>query len=374
MGKRVLITGLATYWGGRIAQNLEADPQVEVIVGLDTSEPVMALERTEFVRTDESFSLLSRIVQATQVDTIIHAAMVVDSTRMNDRRIHENNVIGTINLLAAVARPESKVTSVIVKSSTLVYGAAATDPTWFDEEATRTTEARTRVERSLLEVEGYLRDFAEDNSGIDVTILRFANVLGEGIVTPLSQALSLPLVPQVLGFDPLMQFVEQDDVVRAIRFVVDRRISGVYNVAGDGRLPWSEIMAIAGKRPLYLPPMLTSLASGPLARLRIVDLPPELLDLLRFGRGVDNRRFKDRGFRYQYSTAAAVEHLVERQRVASVLRRARPAYRYEADVEAFFRHSPAVSRPVVDPSDVDPSDVDPSGVDPSGVSPPAATF
>ena len=30
---RVLITGLSTYWGGRLAQALERDPDVEVIVG-----------------------------------------------------------------------------------------------------------------------------------------------------------------------------------------------------------------------------------------------------------------------------------------------------------------------------------------------------
>ena len=38
MGRRVLITGLATFWGGLVAQRLEADPTVDVIIGLDTRE------------------------------------------------------------------------------------------------------------------------------------------------------------------------------------------------------------------------------------------------------------------------------------------------------------------------------------------------
>ena len=33
-GRRVLVTGLGTFWGGRIAQALERDPSVEVIVGI----------------------------------------------------------------------------------------------------------------------------------------------------------------------------------------------------------------------------------------------------------------------------------------------------------------------------------------------------
>jgi UDP-glucose 4-epimerase len=344
MGRRILITGLGTFWGGSVARALESDRNVEVIVGVDTSEPTVALERTEFVRTDENFSILSRILAATQVDTIVHAALVVDSTRMGDQRIHENNVIGTINLLAALARPDSSVTSLVVKSSTLVYGAAQRDPTWFDEDAERSGRARTQVERSLLEVESHLRDFAEDNPRTRVAVLRFANVLGDEIVTPLGQALGLPLVPQILGFDPLVQFVEQDDVVRALTFAVERSLSGVFNVAADGHLPWSEILAIAGKRPLYLPPILTSAALEPLARLHVLDLPPELIDLLRFGRGVDNRRLKAAGYSYRYTTAGAVRHLVESRRVRAVIGENSPTYRYQADVEAFFRHSPAVIR------------------------------
>ena len=62
MGMRVLITGLSTFWGGRVAQALEADPEVEVIIGLDTREPTVKLERTEYVRSDENYSILSRIV------------------------------------------------------------------------------------------------------------------------------------------------------------------------------------------------------------------------------------------------------------------------------------------------------------------------
>src|SRR5207247_9132407 len=116
--------------------------------------------------------------------------------------------------------PASSVRQIVVKSSTLVYGSTYQDPAWFREETPRTHGARTRVERSLLEVEGYLHDFAEDNPHVTISLLRFANVLGTDIVTPLSQALSLPVVPSILGYDPLLQFVEEDDVVRSIEFVM----------------------------------------------------------------------------------------------------------------------------------------------------------
>ena len=137
VGRRVLITGLGSFWGGRVAEALEKDPDVEVIVGVDTREPSVPLERTEFVRADQSYSILSRIVKATQVDTIVHTFLVVDSTRVSARTLHEQNVIGTMNLLAAAGAPGSSVRQVVVKSSTLVYGSSWQDPTWFREDMTR---------------------------------------------------------------------------------------------------------------------------------------------------------------------------------------------------------------------------------------------
>jgi len=343
MGRRVLITGLATFWGGLVAQRLESDPSIDVIIGLDTREPEVELERTEYVRTDENYSILARIVKAARIDTIVHTFLVVDSGTMRPRLMHEINVIGTMNLFAAASAPGSTVRDVVVKSSAYVYGSTKGDPVWFREETPRTSSPRTRVEQSLEAVEGYVRDFAEDNPHVNVTLLRFSNVLGPDIVTSISKALELPAVPSVFGFDPRLQFVHEDDVIRSILFVLDRHLPGIYNVAGDGLIPWSEVAKICGKRTLPLPPFGTSLAVLPFRRIG-VQLPDELLDLLRYGRGIDNRRLKRAGFTYNYTSAGAVEAFVEALRLRRTVGGTQPDYRYERDVEQFFRHSPAVVR------------------------------
>jgi UDP-glucose 4-epimerase len=342
MGKRVLVTGLATFWGGRVAQALEADPDVDVIVGLDRFEPTVKLERTEYVRSDESYSILARIVKAARIDTIVHTFLVVDSTQMRSRSMHEINVIGTMNLFAAASAPESTVRDVVVKSSTLVYGSSPKDPVWFSEETRRSHTPRHPVERSLTEVEGYVRDFAVDNPHVTVALLRFSNVLGPDISTPIAKALQLPLVPALFGFDPRLQFVHEDDVIRAILFVLANGVQGIYNVAGDGLLPWSEVAAICGKRTLPLPPYGLGFAAGPLRRLGI-DLPPELIDLLTYGRGADNRRLKRTGFEYHHTSAGAVRAFVEAVRLRQTVGSTEPDYQYQRDVEQFFRHSPAVA-------------------------------
>ena len=72
-----------------------------------------------------------------------------------------------------------------------------------------------------------------------------------------------------------------------------------------------------------------------------------MLAQLRFGRGVDNRRFKAAGFEYGYTSREAVIALAEHLRLHPLLRDGGEPYRYEREVEEFLRWSPNVrnSRP-----------------------------
>jgi UDP-glucose 4-epimerase len=53
---------------------------------------------------------------------------------------------------------------------------------------------------------------------------------------------------------------------------------------------------------------------------------------------------KRAGFEYRYTSAGAVRAFVEALRLRGTVGDDEPTYRYERDVEAFFRHSSAVVR------------------------------
>jgi UDP-glucose 4-epimerase len=341
---RVLVTGLGTFWGSHLAQRLEQRPDVELVVGVDTREPRLPLRRTEFVKVDASYGILQRMVRATQVDTVLHTHLEVDSTRVSSRRLHEVNVIGTMNLLAAAAADGSSVRKVVVKASTLVYGSNFDDPYFFRETTRRTHPATTPVERSLVEVDALVRDFAEDNPDVSVTSLRFANVLGNDLTTVFSSMLRMRVVPEVFGFDPRLQFVHEDDMTRALEHATTAGAPGTFNVAGPGTITWGEACRLVGRRRLAMPPVMTGAASVPMRMLRIIDIPPEVLSLLRYGRAVDTDAFVATGFEYGFTSLATVEAFARAQRLERVVG-SPPAYEYEHDVEDFFRNSSAVVRP-----------------------------
>jgi UDP-glucose 4-epimerase len=342
--KRILVTGLSTYWGGRLAQALESDRDIDVIVGVDSEDPTRELERTEFVRVGAQHALLRRIVEAAEIDTVVDARLVVESTTTSARNAHENNVIGTMNILAACGGPNSTVKKLVFKSSAHFYGTAQDDPAFFTEQMGRPHPPTTPIERDIVEAEASVAEFAEQCRDCEVTVLRCSNVLGPEVRTSHSALLRLPFVPMILGFDPRYQFVHEDDVVAALAHAIRNDMPGIYNVAGDGVLALSEVAGLLGKPYVpVLPPWGTGLAASVARRLG-VRVPPELLSQLRFGRGLDNRKLKATGFVYRYTTRETVIKLREHMRLDPILRGTSEPYQYEREVEHFLRWSPHVRR------------------------------
>jgi UDP-glucose 4-epimerase len=341
-GRRILVTGLSTYWGGRLAQALEQNPDVEAIVGVDSQDPTRELARTEFVRVSNQHALIRRIVRAAEIDTVIDTRLVVDSAVTSPRLAHENNVIGTLNILAACSSPDSPVRKLVFKSSAHYYGTGQDDPAFFTEDMRRTHAPRTPLKRDIVEAETAVEDFRDKNSEVTVTRLRFCNVLGPDIATSNARLLSLPAVPMIAGFDPRYQFIHADDVVGALEYAVEHDVPGVYNVAPDGVLALSEVIGMLGKHALpVLPPWGTGAAASLLRRAGL-NVPPEMLLQLRYGRGLDNRRLKAAGFAYRYTTGETVQLFAEHLRLRSVLKGVQEPYRYEKEVEDFLRWSPSV--------------------------------
>ena len=99
---------------------------------------------------------------------------------------------------------------------------------------------------------------------------------------------------------------------------------------------------MASARPA--PPFGTGFLAGPLRRLGVV-LPPELLALLRYGRGVDNRRLKEAGFRYAYTSAGTVQAFAEGMRLRKTVGTSTDAYKYEPTSRRSSDTLPSPRRP-----------------------------
>jgi len=340
--RRILITGLSSYWGGRLAQALEREPAAQAIIGVDSSDPRHQLERTEFVRVDTRHGLIRRIINAAAIDTVIDTRLVVDPLTAPLKLAHETNVIGTMNILAACSGSESPVRKFVFKSSAHYYGCEQDDPAFFSEDMIRPHPPRTAIERDIVEAEEAVADFAARNPDTTVSVLRVANGIGGDLHTSHLALLSLPVVPSILGFDPRYQFIHEDDIVGVLEHAVRHDLPGIYNAAADGVLALSEVVSLLGKPLLpLLPPWGTGFTAAQLRRLGL-RIPVEMVRQLRFGRGLDNRRLKASGYSFRYTTREAVLKLRAQQRLRPLLRSGAESYHYEREIEEFLRWSPSV--------------------------------
>lgn len=340
---RVLVTGIGTRVGSRVAAELERRADVDVVVGVDSRAPRVPLDRVEFVRSDPSYELVQRVLDATAIDTVVHALLELDSTGAGARGVSERNAVATMHLLAACAAAAPAIRRVVMLGATSVYGTSHAAPYVRRETDAPTAPAGGVLERSLAERERFALDFADDAPEVAVGVVRAADVLGPEADGPLARVLRRPLVPEALGYDPLVQVVHEDDVVEALVVAVRRGARGAYNLAGAGPMPWSDVCRLLRRRRVPLPPVVGEGAALALRAVGLAEATPELIDLLRWGRVVECSRLAELGFRPRHTTAGTVADVARAQRLARTVGRP-PRYRYTQDVEEFFRYSPAVVR------------------------------
>ena len=338
-GRRVLITGIAGELAGMLAEALEARDDVAAIVGIDVRTPAHQLERTAFVRADVRNPLVARVLDTERIDTVVHMSTTSEPARSGGRALmKERNVIGAMQLLAACQKAPH-VERFVLKSTAAVYGSEHTDPVSFRE----TDQPRTRPQHGFAkdasEIEAYTRGFGERRGDVDVTILRFANFVGGRVDSAFHALFSLPAIPTVLGYDPRLQFCHEDDGAAVLERVVTGSHPGVFNVAGDGVVYLSQAIRLAGRVPAPVPHPFVDAVAGLVRRSRRLDVSPEQLRFLQFGRAIDTTRLReDLGYQPRYSSRAAFEDFVRRRRVRGLLAHDE-VRRLEREVNAFIaRH------------------------------------
>ena len=203
---------------------------------------------------------------------------------------------------------------------------------------------RTRIESDIVEAEDAVQEFAARNAKVTVTTLRFCNGLGPDVRTSHTALLSLPAVPGILGFDPRYQFIHEDDMVGALHHAVVARHAG-----HPQRRARRRARAVGDRRPagqaVRADPAAVGHGLATALTNRIgVRIPEEVRQQLRYGRGLDNRRIKQSGYRFELTTRETVQAFAAALRLKPLRESGEAPYRYEREVEEFLRWSPSVHR------------------------------
>ena len=308
LGRRGLaITGLGTFTGARIAERLLEGDAPTRIVALDQRLPRRLEGRVRFHRIDltepTADSLLAEILEKEGCEVLLHAAFFTDPNP-DVELSHEVEVVGSLHVMNAAAA--AGVRKLVVTSTAQVYGPHPDNPGFLGEEHPLRPHREAHALRDRAEMEGLLRVFAQRHRDLVVTSLRPAWIMGPSFESAVTRRFESSRVVTLLGYDPLMQFLHEEDWLDAVELAIERDAPGAWNLAGDGVLPLSTLLRLAGKSSLPLPHPLVYRAAQLDSLARTGDSPAAFYDHLRFGWVVDTRRAREQlGFEPVYTTQEA---------------------------------------------------------------------
>src|SRR3954470_885012 len=278
-GKVVLVTGVSRDLGRRFARALADEPGVARVIGVDAVPPRGDIGAVSFIRADIRNPVIAKVIVKEDVDTVVHMSVISTPGSAGGRNtMKELNVIGTMQLLAACQKAPG-LRSLVVKSTTTVYGASSRDPAMFTEDMEPRRAPRAGYAKDVAEVEGYVRGFARRRPDVRVTLLRMANVIGPDVNSPLATYFRLPVIPTVLGHDARLQFLHDRDLLAVLRHATLADVAGTFNVAGDGILMLSQAIRRLQRPSVGLPPFAVGSLGSALRSARLADFSPEQLGL-----------------------------------------------------------------------------------------------
>lgn len=279
----IAVTGLGTFLGrGVIARLLARSPRMRV-VGLDHRRPYGLDDNVLFQRVDftdpAADGQLAEVLQRERVDALVHTAFRTRPTADLEMD-HELDTIGSLHVMNACAA--AKVKRLVVASSTMLYGARPDNPNFLTESHPLRGHADAHGVQDRIEMESLLADWCTRHPDAEVTVLRHCWIMGPTYWDHVTRFFSLPVVPKLMGYDPLMQFVHEDDCLHAFERATLGPHPGVFNITARGVLPLSTILHLSGKRVASLPsPLLYRMASYP-SQAQIGDAPDGFYDYLRY--------------------------------------------------------------------------------------------
>jgi UDP-glucose 4-epimerase len=314
--KVVLVTGVADDWGAWVAERLLDLSQSEAlrVIGVDAEPPEHEIKGLDFVQADVRNPLLLELLRDEQVDTVCHLVFN-ESTRPSEKNF-DLNVMGAMKVLGACA--EAGVRKVVLKSSMAVYGALPQNPAFITEEHPVHGSRAFGYVRDLVEIESFCNGFRRQVPEMILTILRFSSIIGPKCTTPMTRFLKQPFAPSLLGFDPQIQVIHEKDVVDALVHAIQHDAPGVFNVAAQGNLPLSKVMALAAKTnvPVFHLFAYWGLGAARGAGLKTGAYFPIEPDYIRFPWVGDLRRMRNElGLSLQYTAEEALREFAGEHRL-----------------------------------------------------------
>lgn len=303
----IAVTGSAGYIGTQLLQELENEPSLSGLIAVDIKPLAMPIHKINSYRMDIT-GPLNTVFHNRHINTVVHLAFDLREGRNQQEvaAIQKNNLLGLENLLHACRA--GRINHFVYLSSHTVYGAFPDNPVPITEDTPLRPLPGFQYSESKVRSEQILQRFSQENPDITVTVLRCCMVIGPSGTNYVTNSFKKPLLIQVLGYDPPLQFIHEKDLARLLAiFSLDPK-PGVFNVAAEGVIRYSQLAHILGRKLLSLPSALAYPLVQYSWKLKLQRTSSSVgLDLIRYPIVLSTGKLKrTTPVRFQYTAKEAV--------------------------------------------------------------------
>lgn len=296
---KVLIPGISSKIGNLVAAELLA--KGHEVIGIDRRPWPDAPAGVEMHELDIRKRAAEDVFRKARPDAVIHMATVTHLVTRSEERYKIN--LGGTRAVFDNCRAHG-VGQVLFVGRHTYYGAAPDAPLYHSEDDPPMAVTTFPELADLVAADLYATTALWRHPELTTSVLRICYTLGPTRQGTLAAFLRGPRVPVIMGFDPLFQFMHEIDTARAIVLALEKKLRGVYNVAGPQPVPLSVVAREAGRTVIPLPEKVFTMLLG---RFGLPKLPPGAITHIKYPVVVDSASFRAAtGFTHTIDEVAAV--------------------------------------------------------------------
>ncbi len=297
---KVLVPGISGRLGKMLAERL-----IELghdVIGVDRRPFRDKPQGVEMHEVDIRKRAAEDVFRRVRPDAVIHMATVTHLIMQSEDR-YRINLGGTRAVFEHSSAYDVK--HVVFVGRHTFYGAAADSPLFHNEDEPPMGLSSFPELADLVAADLYAGSALWRYPSLATTVLRMVYTLGPTGHGTLATFLRGRRVPTLLGFDPLFQFMHEQDVVSALCTTLDKRPRGVFNVSGPQPVPLSTVIRETGRTNIPIPEMVFAMMLG---RFGLPKLPHGALEHIKYPVTVDGSEFRRAtGFVHQCDEQGAMK-------------------------------------------------------------------
>jgi UDP-glucose 4-epimerase len=301
----VVIAGISGNFGRLLTRRLHTEFP---IIGIDKRPFEGKPKDVIHYQVDARRRRAENIFRRGGISSVIHLGLV-HRPQPGRSFYRDMNVRSTVKLLEYCQAYD--VPKVLLMSTAYVYGPGPENSNFLTEDTPLGGVADYPEMQALIEWDMYAQSFFWKYPEIETVILRPVHVVGPTVRNAPTNYLRLKNPPTLLGFDPMLQVLHEEDLIQAIMLALEPGVSGIFNIVGPGEVPLSAVLKELGKKNVPIPHVLAKPMLKRLWRLGLSTFPPGELPHLQYQCMVDGQLARDvLGFRPRYNLRQTIRSVL----------------------------------------------------------------